>query len=85
MLCPFYSFSCSDATSQLSGKGNTSAWNGCTTATAELTITSQTCIIYESLTSHTKLNDLRQDLFLMRVKMMAQLPPTESIVSGEIV
>ena len=37
-----------------------------------------TCTMYDTTTSHVKVNDLRQEMFPTRVKMMEQLPPTQN-------
>ena len=37
-----------------------------------------TCTTHGSMTSHVKVNDLRQEMFPTRVKMMEELPPTQS-------
>ena len=37
-----------------------------------------TCAMCDSTTQHSKVNDLRQELFLTRVKLMERLPPTQN-------
>ncbi|KAG0710799.1 hypothetical protein GWK47_022057 [Chionoecetes opilio] len=37
-----------------------------------------TCAMYDSTTQHNKVNDLRQELFPNRVKLMERLPPTQN-------
>ncbi|KAG0720345.1 hypothetical protein GWK47_006835 [Chionoecetes opilio] len=37
-----------------------------------------TCVMYDSTTQHSKVNDLRQELFPNRVKLMERLPPTQN-------
>ena len=37
-----------------------------------------TCTMYDTTTSHVKVNDLRQEMFPTRLKIMEQLPPTQS-------
>ncbi|KAK3881450.1 hypothetical protein Pcinc_014106 [Petrolisthes cinctipes] len=37
-----------------------------------------TCAMYDSTTQHNKVNDLQQELFPNRVKLMERLPPTQN-------
>ena len=37
-----------------------------------------TCATYDSMTQHSKVNDLRQELFPTRVKLIKRLPPTRN-------
>ena len=37
-----------------------------------------TCAMYDSTTQHSKVNDLRQELFPTRIKLMERLPPTQN-------
>ena len=40
-----------------------------------------TCTMYDTTTSHVKVNDLRQEMLPTRVKMMEQLPPTHRCIT----
>ncbi|MES9881567.1 MAG: hypothetical protein ABW185_11860, partial [Sedimenticola sp.] len=88
----FHAFTGSDVTSQFSGKGKKTAWKTWKAYTAiteaftispffPMDIPSPTFGIVkrftcDNTTQHDKVNDLRQDLFTSKVKMMEKLPPT---------
>ena len=95
----FHAFSGFDATSQFSGKGKKTAWKtwkSYPTATEGFAITLEdtsalfkmterfTCTMYDTTTSHVKVNDLREKMFPMRVKMTEQLPPTQSALLQQV-
>ena len=49
------------------------------TSSPVFSVTEQfTCAMYDSTTQHSKVNDLRQELFPNRVTLMERLPPTQN-------